>query len=424
MSHKTWGIVCPGPTLAGEWTRKKIREEANIKLVAVNSALAAEGIDFDLWIMQDMEVLIDFVSKHKVPPTVTSGDPRRPALVIPRRFMADIEDHSDYVIRRDVGAFLKMADRIYLSDPSTAEHSPEIPFLPDLGWRSSTMMTALGFAIKHGAHKVNVYGATMRGQGYFQPGLENYKTIHEDERWVKERWMMEAVIKTAGDYGVSVSVEAPRRPVIVSFFTPNYTLYAQTMKKSVERYGFETDIVPINTRGQWIDNMYYRAEFIMYMLKKHRRDVVWMDCDAIMNRYPDIFDDFKSDLGVYYHEWSPSQFYPNGFRELCGGTMYFSYQPAVLGLVNRWMELNNTLPRYPRTQIVLQKAVDQMLRNSPSLKIKELPPEYVFVNRFMLLSDPVITHGQASTEFRRPEEEGFSDVSHYELKDIGEDYGS
>jgi len=177
-----------------------------------------------------------------------------------------------------------------------------------------------------------------------------------------------------------------KRPIITSFYSPDYTGLSQRMRKSVNLFGFETDIKAIDKQGTWVDTMYLRAQFVKDMLLKHKRDIVWLDCDAVMYKYPELFDNFKGDFGVHY----------KGGAELLGGTMYFAYKPKTLELVDKWIELNKTIPKQQLTQVVLQKAVE-----SWNGKLVKLPAGYTLIYDLMAGEDePVIEHYQASRIYR------------------------
>lgn len=192
-------------------------------------------------------------------------------------------------------------------------------------------------------------------------------------------------------------------PLIVSFYTPNYRFEHERLWRSLVKFDFDYRIEPIASRGQWIDNVYYRAEFVLAMMEECQRDIVWLDVDAEVLRSPDLFRNFTGDFCAGVFHWPPYENHPNGFEEVLGGTMYFAYNDRVLDLVRLWVRLNTELPRQKRSQIVLQKAIE-----SWSGVWCHLPDEYVYIPRFMPnVTNPVIMHHQASGKYRKPQFEGF-----------------
>jgi hypothetical protein len=199
-----------------------------------------------------------------------------------------------------------------------------------------------------------------------------------------------------------------KRPIIISFYTPNYREFADNLKRSVKKFEFDFTIPGIQPIGKhWINNVYWRANFIQTMLNKYQHDLVWIDADAEMKAYPFLFDNFEGDFGAHFYQWPKSERCPNGVMEVLGGTMYFAYNDRVMDLVNEWVKLNTEKPLQPRSQWVLQMALKNWSGN-----IVNFPPSYCYINRFMSgKCNPVIEHYQASGKFRKADEEGFSDVS-------------
>jgi hypothetical protein len=70
------------------------------------------------------------------------------------------------------------------------------------------------------------------------------------------------------------------------------------------RFGFETDVVAIESQGDWLANVHYKTNFMLDKLREHKRDILWLDADSVVNHYPTIFDNFDGDLGVHFIDWS------------------------------------------------------------------------------------------------------------------------
>lgn len=193
------------------------------------------------------------------------------------------------------------------------------------------------------------------------------------------------------------------KPVIISFYTPNYLEEAQRFARALRSFDFRMHIEEVPDRGQWIDNVYYRAEFILEKRQQMRQDVVWIDIDGEVLRYPHLFIDFPGDFGAHFYTW------PSGKKELLGGTMYFRFNERVDDLVSRWWARGKTEPKRPRSQLLLHQVVEEWRTESRApVKIYELPEEYTYIPRFMPdVKAPVILHHQASGKYRRSDLEGF-----------------
>lgn len=182
------------------------------------------------------------------------------------------------------------------------------------------------------------------------------------------------------------------KPIICSYFTEEYAALAERMIKSVEKFGFETDVIKISKiNNSWIDIIYWRPEFILQMLWKHRnRDIVWLDCDATMEEYPVLFDNFPDDFGIHVHDFKWRK------NEHLGGTMYFSYKQRTINFLRKWIELNKTTERQTLSQWIIPMAI----KESPGLKVGILPESYCNIFDHINCKNPVITHWQASRQFR------------------------
>lgn len=183
------------------------------------------------------------------------------------------------------------------------------------------------------------------------------------------------------------------KPVICSFFTKEYAELAERMRNSAQQFGYETDIIQIEKiNDSWLDTMYWRAEFIKQMLEKHQdRDIVWLDCDAVIERTPKLFECFEGDFGICIYDFRWKK------QDHLGGTMYFANRERTKQFVDRWIHFNKTMPRQNITQYVIPHAVSA----SPGLIVINLPASYCQIFDLMKeCGDPVISHWQASRKFR------------------------
>lgn len=179
------------------------------------------------------------------------------------------------------------------------------------------------------------------------------------------------------------NVKKKKRPLVVSFYTPEYKEIAQDMHKSANLFGFETDIVPIEKKGTWTDMAYYKATFMRDKLREHKRDILWLDADSVVFKYPELFDNFKSDVGVHYKDG----------KELLSAVVYLSYNDKVLELMDIWQEKNKTMPKQVCPQKCLQAAIKDWTG-----EVTDLPKEYCKICDIMK-GDPIIEQRQASRKF-------------------------
>lgn len=163
------------------------------------------------------------------------------------------------------------------------------------------------------------------------------------------------------------------------------------MVKSVERFDFKSNVMEIEKiNNNWLDTIYWRPEFILLVLWKYKQDVVWLDCDATMERYPDLFDNFKDDFGIHVHDFRWRK------NEYLGGTMYFAHNERSMGFLTKWIKFNKAQPK----DSLSQWAIPKVIKQCPELKVQILPESYCNIFDHINCQNPVITHWQASRKFR------------------------
>ncbi len=180
----TWGICCPGPSLALYKTQKKISLDNPDCLVAVNGAVLLSGFKFDYWVMQDIEVFESVIKKTDISQLYTTR------LWIPRRWLSDIPEYYDR-INFHFQAFYKET----FPGESMEAFNTIMPFAHYINWPEATVFPAIALAVLSGSKDIRVYGADMGGEGYFIEGLENERTQHTDRRWSNERYWFDLLVK-------------------------------------------------------------------------------------------------------------------------------------------------------------------------------------------------------------------------------------
>mgnify|MGYP001593134114 FL=1 len=136
------------------------------------------------------------------------------------------------------------------------------------------------------------------------------------------------------------------------------------------------------------------------MLRKHKeKNIVWVDSDAVIHSYPDLFDSYSCDVAV---RWQDFRWRKN---ECLSGTIYLANNPRTLELCQRWEGNNTSEGPGAKTfeQWNLGKAIEDM-RNEGKIKDENLPPEYTMIFDSMRQMypniNPIIEHFQASRKFK------------------------
>ena len=168
------------------------------------------------------------------------------------------------------------------------------------------------------------------------------------------------------------------------------------LRKSCERFKIDLIEYPVKGFGIWAKNCQIKSKIILKALSEYNCDIVWIDADAVFNKYPGLFDDLseRNDFDICCH-YLKTKYNPN---ELLSGTLYFKNTCKSKEIILKWIELNETNSEWDQRN--LQKVIDG---DSTIVKVN-LPSEYIKIDRFTQhqgnINNPVITHFQASRRFK------------------------
>ena len=183
--------------------------------------------------------------------------------------------------------------------------------------------------------------------------------------------------------------------IAVSYYTINtgYQNEVHFLIESLRKYGCDYYIEGIESRGSWLQNIRYRAEFlirIMDMIEFSGRSFVWMDADAVVVNPPTLFDDLhESDHDIAVH-------YRNGV-ELLGGTIWFNRTEKTKRLMSIWRDAINA-QRGIKEQVALQRILHQ---RRGEFDVASLPASYCKIFDLMrAVPESVVVHNQASRRFK------------------------
>jgi len=185
-----------------------------------------------------------------------------------------------------------------------------------------------------------------------------------------------------------------KRPIVVSFYTENthYEDEANRLRASLHRFGLEYDVQPRPNMGGWKKNNDYKPKFILEMMEKHPgRDIVWLDSDAVVMAYPELWDDTDIGVGVHTVDWALYRDHHTKLETLAG-TVYVGAKSK--GFVKKWIELMNKNPKLQDNH-ALQKLVE-------TVKVTQLPASYCQIFDTMAAAgEPVVEHTQASRRLKK-----------------------
>ena len=184
--------------------------------------------------------------------------------------------------------------------------------------------------------------------------------------------------------------------MVTSFYTKN-TGYEQVMNErllpSLEKFKLKHKIFALNNLGSWNLNIYQKALVLKKMLEEYSENIVWLDADAVVQRYPDKFDTLKADFACHFRF--------DGIK-LSSGTMFFRNTEKIKSLINQWIDEIKHDPHYGDTWE--QMILENLLKKRGDILVENLPLSYSMIfdaRPEQRVEKPVIEHFQASRKLKK-----------------------
>jgi hypothetical protein len=193
---------------------------------------------------------------------------------------------------------------------------------------------------------------------------------------------------------------------IVSYYTANgiYKEMSKRLIESLDKFKFQYNIEEKFDQGSWVKNCAMKADFLYNKLKcaNYGDAIVWIDVDAIVVDYPEIFFQEDFDFAIRAEPGNRTKT-PAGRETISlplawshepawfnSGTIFFRKTDSVMELLFRWIELKNQNPSH-WDQWTLQQAWCDV-----QPKTKWLPRSYCQINKMHGSEGAVILHDLAS----------------------------
>jgi hypothetical protein len=175
---------------------------------------------------------------------------------------------------------------------------------------------------------------------------------------------------------------------VVSYFSPDYRDAAARLEKTLQRFEIEYELVAVPAFANWLQGVQFKPSFIRRCLEQAtpERPIIWLDADATVEQYPEIFDDLPVDFAAHFR---CDKRYTN---ELLSGTLFFRPTEGAFNLLDNWVNIQKA-DKEGWDQRTLQRAVE----TTHSYSLYRLPPNYTQIFDTMAYAgEPVILHHQAS----------------------------
>lgn len=196
--------------------------------------------------------------------------------------------------------------------------------------------------------------------------------------------------------------------VICSYYTQN-TDYEEVahnyLMKSIGGLNIKSDIRCVPNLGSWAKNTSYKPQFILEMLEQHTDNIVFVDCDAEIVSYPELFENIPADCNFAAHildrsKWYGVKFEEQNSKELLSGTLWIRNNKESRTIVQEWNMACKISPVWE------QKVLGMVLKKN-DVHVYQLPIEYCYIKTLpsgevpiVKCNDPVIVHNQCSRLYR------------------------
>jgi len=209
--------------------------------------------------------------------------------------------------------------------------------------------------------------------------------------------------RDAGRDEASAGVRAGRDPgttdargtpwVLVAMYTDEFAGRARVLTRSCLDHGVDHRVERID-RDEYRRTIASKPAFMLRMLKRLRRPIVYVDADFEVMQYPALFDNPQgADFMIYNWYADPGnsigRYHPNVL--LCSsGVVFWNHTPLALRLLREWRAMAAANPRCADDQI-LDRVFNEG-RYIRTLSCRWLPQSYLRIAPYFPDTPPVLNH--------------------------------
>lgn len=235
--------------------------------------------------------------------------------------------------------------------------------------------------------------------------LRSFKTVNQKIDSVNQCNIAPDQNKLLGFIGRDIEKNLPERNIddasllkqkqhpykVVCFYTRDneYAEIVKNLEASLNKFNIQHKLVPIESVGAWELNCALKAKFIQQQWEESDIPIVWIDADATVEKYPEIFPSLDCDFAL--HKWDDWQF--------SSGTMYFAKTQLAKKLIDQWVVRCEADP-VNWDQVSLQSAWCDISSVLP-LRTVWLPRSYYAIFDAGGVEETVIKHWQASRQSKK-----------------------
>ena len=179
--------------------------------------------------------------------------------------------------------------------------------------------------------------------------------------------------------------------LFISCYTDLYEEEAKGLVETLEKFNLKHNVARLESLGSWNLNTKLKTTWIKKNLQEQQEPVVWLDADARVEQYPQLFFDFKDvDFACHMRRGV----------ELLSGALYFGNNEKTHEIVEQWIAVNARKPA-----VFDQRNLHEVVKTrQEKINWHLLPPTYCLFDLIVkyegVKDSPVIWHRQASRRLR------------------------
>jgi hypothetical protein len=196
--------------------------------------------------------------------------------------------------------------------------------------------------------------------------------------------------------GAASSVSTRRPWILVAMYTDDFAERAQQLLRSCHDHGVECLAERIRP-DDYRRTIASKPDFMLRMLKRFRRPIVYVDADFEVMQYPALFDNPDgADFMIYNWYADPTnsvgRYHPHVL--LCSsGVVYWNHTPGALRLLREWRAMARANPGCADDQI-LDRVFNEG-RYLRTLSCRWLPQSYLRIAPYFPDTTPVLNHADS-----------------------------
>lgn len=197
------------------------------------------------------------------------------------------------------------------------------------------------------------------------------------------------------------------RPFTIYAFVTQDSPYEEVANKylleSAKKLNLNVQILKTKNYHHWRLNVSQKPLIILKLLEEGKDCIVFLDSDATIESYPQLFHEIPDEYDLAYHtlHWDTWYNRPNdNTTELLSGTLFIRNRPIVKEICKEWWEKSKDGNQWE--QQILQKILPKY-----QLKTYDLPINYTYIKTLPKGQEPyvkcdniVIAHHQVSRIYK------------------------